>query len=205
MWCGASWGVVSRTRRARGGESKDTRRRAGFGEPGHLQNCSLDRRDSEDDTRDAMVPTWPGSIAGMVAGRILLLSRLSHAVTIACHAAAERHVLALCGCCFRGMCISERCSDCCAFKSDHLLSSASPGQSRTNERRESIRKTVTLSLCRGKETAGCSWQIYVVCKCVAATHERRQQHKKSCQYTLQTTQSLQSFASSMRACARLEA
>lgn len=150
-----------------------------------------------------MAPTWPGSIAGMVAGRILLLSRLSHAVIIACHAAAERHALG--GCCLRGICISERCSDCSVFKSDHLLSSVFPGQSRTNERRVSIRKPVTLSFCRGKETAGCSWQIYVVCKCVAARHETRQQHKKPCQCAPQTTQSLQSFASSMRARARLEA
>ena len=168
MWCGASWGVVSRTRRARGGEgrAKTHARRAGFGfgEPGHLQNCSLDRRESEDEARDAMAPTWAGQHRrhGRWEDPAPLTPLACSYCIIACDAAAERHVLALCGCCLRGMCISERCSDCCVFKSDHLLSSASPGQSRTNERRESIRKTATLSLCKGKETACCSWQIYVV-------------------------------------------
>ena len=149
MWCGASWGVVvSRSRREReagGPNLKDHRHRhegrnlEGFGEPDHSQNCTLDRRESEDETREAMAPTRPGSIAGMVAERVLLLSRLS-----------------LCGCCLRGMCMDERCSDCCVFKSGALLSSASPGKSRANERWESIHEAVPLSLRRGKETAGCS-------------------------------------------------
>jgi hypothetical protein len=41
------------------------------------------------------------------------------------HAMLLRHGLALCGCCLRGMCMDERCSDCCVlFKSHPLLSSA---------------------------------------------------------------------------------
>jgi hypothetical protein len=87
-------------------------------------------------TRPAGIGRWPGCTTGMVwslGGSCLLLLRLSHAYTcgslsvgvIACDAAQGRHGLAFCGCCLRGLCMDERCSDCYVlFKSHPLLSSA---------------------------------------------------------------------------------
>ena len=66
------WLAGDGEREAGGPNLKDQRHnttdtKEGFGEPGHSQNCTLDRRESEDGTREAMAPAWPGSITGMAA------------------------------------------------------------------------------------------------------------------------------------------
>jgi hypothetical protein len=84
-------------------------------------------------TRPAGIGTWPGCITGMfwsLGGSCSFCASLTHthvdrSQMEMLHAMLLRHGLALCGCCLRGMCMDERCSDCCVlFKSHPLLSSA---------------------------------------------------------------------------------
>ena len=104
-WCGASWGVVSRSRRARGGGTKDRHTQRTDGQTGrawpltepHARPAGTGKRDARGDGSNIL--GRPGSIAGMAAERVLLLSRLSHAYQwgpalsvggIACGAAEAR-------------------------------------------------------------------------------------------------------------------
>lgn len=139
-------------RREETASKTQTHRQEGFSEPGHLLLppccCTLERRKSEDDRclqhgrAASQARSLRGSCFQSCASR-------THAYMWGCiqlelllHAMLLRHGLALCGCCLRGMCMDERCSDCSAFKSHLLLSSVSPGRSRANERRQ--QEAVTL-------------------------------------------------------------
>lgn len=97
--------------------------------------------------------------------------------------------------------MDERCSDCCVFKSDALLSSASPGQSRANERWASIHEAVTPSLCRGKEAAGyiVVADTYRVSTYVGAAHETRPTRSPANTLINQTISAELRFVSSERA------